>query len=137
MPAFQQTNEDVDEFINNIEDPVKREDSKTLNKFYKEITGEKPVMWSGIVGYGKFKYKYASGHEGECFIGGFSPRKAALTFYFMDQVDTYNDELAKIGKHTKSKGCLYVKKLEDIDMNVLKKIIKASYENVPKFYQRA
>src|SRR5687768_3336079 len=124
MPAFQQTNEDVDEFINNLEDAQQREDSKKLKKIYDDITGVKPVMWSGIVGYGKFEYKYASGHSGTSCIGGFSPRKQALTLYIMDMVDSYKDDLSKLGKYTNSKGCLYIKKLDDVDVDVLKKIIK-------------
>ena len=99
----------VSEFINSIEDPVKKQDSKSLLKLMKEITGSKPVMWgSSIIGFGSYHYKYASGREGDWFVAGFSPRKQSLTLYIMGGIK--DPELfEKLGKHKTGKGCLYFK----------------------------
>ena len=95
-----------------------------------EITGEQPKMWGkSIVGYGSYHYKYASGQEGEWMATGFSPRKTALTLYIMGGFDKGNKLLEKLGKYKTGKSCLYIKKLEDINEDVLRKMIKTSYEN--------
>ncbi|GJM29721.1 MAG: hypothetical protein DHS20C17_23560 [Cyclobacteriaceae bacterium] len=120
----------VTEFINAIDDPVKKKDSKEVLKLMKEITGEKAVMWgSSIIGFGSYHYKYASGREGDWFVAGFSPRKQSLTLYIMGgHKDKELYEL--LGKHTTGKGCLYIKRLSDIDMDVLKQLITKSVQRV-------
>jgi Domain of unknown function (DU1801) len=100
----------------------------------RRVTGQKPVMWGpSIVGYDSYYYRSPSGGtEGNWPAAGFSPRKASLTVYLMDGCANYPKELAKLGKHTSSVSCLYIKKLADIDLKVLEKVVAASYANVKK-----
>jgi len=120
----------VSGFINSIEDPVKRQDSKTLVKLMQEITGAKPVMWgTSIVGFGSYHYKYASGREGDWFVAGFSPRKQNLTLYIMSGIKDH-ELFNKLGKYKTGKGCLYFKRLSDVDTETLKQIICKSVERV-------
>jgi hypothetical protein len=93
----------------------------------RDVTGEEPKMWgSSIVGFGSYHYKYASGREGDWPITGFSPRKGDLTLYITGGLDSFSDLLPKLGKHKTAKSCLYIKKLSDIDVGVLRKIISKS-----------
>lgn len=127
----QETDADVSKFLAGIADEQKRQDSQALRKLFEEVTGRPAKMWgSSIVGFGRYSYKYASGREGEWLATGFSPRKANLTIYIMDNFDNHQDLLARIGKATTAKSCLYIKKLADVDMDVLKELIKRSYANV-------
>ena len=104
-------------FVNAITDPARRADAKALVKLLQRATGEKPQMWGpSIVGFGSYHYKYESGREGDMPIVGFSPRKAATVLY---GVAGARDLLPKLGKHTTGKGCLYIKKLADVDQQVL------------------
>jgi len=124
-------------FIDSIDDVQKLKDSKKLNTLFKKITGEKAVMWGdSIVGYGTYHYKYASGREGDWMITGFSPRKTALTIYIMPgyQFPEYKSLLEKLGQHKLGKSCLYIKKLEDINLPTLEKIIKRGYTDMKKKY---
>ncbi len=117
----------VSSFLNSIEDPVKRADSKKVAKLMKEITGEAPKMWGGsIVGYGSYHYKYASGREGDWFLAGFSPRKQNLTLYIMGGFKKHVSLMKKLGKHSTGKACLYLKRLEDVDEKVLSELITKS-----------
>ena len=121
------TNASVSAFLNSIEDEQKRKDSKTIAKVMKEITGKKPEMWGkSIVGFGRYRYKYASGQEGDWFLTGFSPRKQALTLYIMSGFSNEEPLLKKLGKFKTGKACLYVKRLDDIDMKTLRQLIKRS-----------
>ncbi len=116
---------DVREFIDSIENAPKRRDSLILLGILKEITGVSPCMWGdSIVGFGTYHYRYASGREGDWFITGFSPRKQALTVYFMCDISVQQPLLDKLGKYKISKSCLYIKKLKDIDEAVLRKLIE-------------
>ena len=116
----------VNKFINSIEDPIKREDSKTLLSLMSEVTGDKPTMWGdSIVGFGSYHYKYASGREGDWFQTGFSPRKQSLTLYIMSGFNN-KSALEKLGKCSTGKSCLYIKKLSDVDLELLKKLITKS-----------
>lgn len=119
----------VKEFLNSIEDPQKKADSRKLVKIMGAITGKRPKMWGdSIVGFGNYHYKYASGREGDMFLAGFSPRKQALTLYIMGGTERFEGLMSKLGKHSTGKACLYIKKLEDVDMEVLKALIKESVE---------
>ncbi len=121
------TRADVDKFLNSIKDEKKREDSFKILKMMKQITKEEPKMWgSSIVGFGDYHYRYASGREGDWFLTGFSPRKQSLTLYMMSYLEKYEKILKRLGKYKSGKGCLYIKKLEDVDMKVLKELITAS-----------
>ncbi len=121
----------VTDFIASLSDERRRAECRQLMKVHKAATGKSPVMWGpSIVGYGKYHYKYASGHEGECCIAGFSPRKAALTVYIMAGFPEYGPLLQKLGPHKKSVSCLYLKNLDGIDLKVLETMIRKSVASV-------
>ena len=106
----QPTDQRVEDFLNTIDDEQKRNDAFALLEFMKEITGEEPVMWGpGIIGFGSYHYKYASGREADWMLTGFSPRKNNLTLYIMQGFDNYEHHLTQLGKHKTGKSCLYVK----------------------------
>ena len=131
----QPNNLSVDDFIDAVESEQKRDDSRLLIKIMQEITGEEPVMWgASIVGFGNYHYKYDSGREGDWMLAGFSPRKQNMTVYMMGGFENQDVLLAKIGKVKSSVGCLYVKKLADTDLEVLKEMITLSVETVKKRY---
>jgi hypothetical protein len=119
----------VEDFINKVEDEVKRQDSRTLLKLFAKVTGEKPRMWgSSIIGFGSYHYKSEkSRQEGEWMLTGFSPRKQNLTLYVIPGFDDYQDLLSELGKHKTSVGCLYINKLADVDLAVLEKLVKRSF----------
>jgi hypothetical protein len=124
------TKESVQAFLKSIEDPDRRRDCRTVMKIMKEATGARPKMWGpSIVGYGSYHYKYASGREGDWFLTGFSPRKQNLTLYMGLQGFEGNEALLKkLGKHKTGKSCVYVKKLEDVDLDVLQELIHRAVE---------
>jgi hypothetical protein len=110
-----------------------RQDCNTLMAIMEKVTGEKPKMWgASIVGFGQYHYKYASGHEGDICITGFSPRKANLSLYVLAGAEGQSDLLAKLGKHKASKGCLYIKKLDDVNLDVLEMIVINCVNTVKK-----
>ncbi len=126
-------NGDVHAFLNNIPDEKKRQDALTILKLMQDATDVKPRMWGdSIVGFGSYHYKYASGREGDWFLTGFSPRKQNLTLYIMPGFEKYEILLSKLGKHSIGKSCLYIKKMEDVDVDVLKELIKQSVEYMEK-----
>jgi hypothetical protein len=129
----QKNDASVTAFLNTVEDEKKRADSFALLKLFEEVTGAPATMWgSSIVGFGSYHYKYASGREGDWMLTGFSPRKQNLTLYIMAGFDRYDELLGKLGKHSTGKGCLYVKRLEDVDQSVLRELIKQSAEHMAK-----
>ena len=129
------TNQGVSVFLNAIEDVQKRADAKVIDKLMREITGKKPELWgSSIVGYGTYHYKYASGREGDWMATGFSPRKANLTIYIIPGYKNMSLHLKKLGPHTTGVSCLYIKRLSDIHMPTLKKIVKEGYQHMKKNY---
>jgi hypothetical protein len=115
----------VEAFLNGVADAQRRQDALTILEIMKEITGEPPRMWGPtMVGFGEYHYVYASGREGDTFVTGFSPRKDALTLYFMFGLERLAPLIQKLGKVKTSKGCLYIKKLADIDLTVLRDMIR-------------
>ena len=131
------TNQSVEEFINKIPEPEKRADSLAIAKIIEEVTGEKPKMWGpSIIGFGSYHYKYASGHEGEWPIAGFSPRKKDLTVYLMVGFEKNRELMDKLCKHSTGKSCLYIKRLSDVHVPTLKKLIKTSVKEL-KAYTKA
>jgi hypothetical protein len=119
----------VDKFIKSQPDEQVRADCAVISKLMSEATGESPKMWGpSIVGFGSYHYKYATGREGDMPIVGFSPRKQNLTLYV--GLEEQADLLKKLGKHTTSKSCLYIKRLSDVDLPTLKKIIKVSVKRL-------
>ncbi len=122
-----QTNASVDKFIKEIPDATRREDCKTVAAIMTDITGHKPRMWgTSIVGFGTMHYRYASGHEGDWPVVGFSPRKQNLVLYIMTGFDEHEELMKKLGKHSTGKSCLYIKHLSDVHLPTLKKIIRLS-----------
>lgn len=119
----------VPDFLNAMKDEQKRKDSLSLVEIFKSITQEDPVMWgTSIIGFGEYHYKYDSGREGDFLITGFSPRKAALTLYLMGCMEKeFTPLMEKLGKYKTGVGCLYFKKLADIDLEILKELIAKSY----------
>lgn len=119
----------VPDFLNSVEDEQKRKDSFALLELFQSITKEEPVMWGpSIIGFGEYHYKYASGREGDFLISGFSPRKAALTLYLMGCMENeFTPLMEKLGKYKTGVGCLYIKKLADVDLEVLNQLIAESY----------
>lgn len=128
---------DVNAFLHSVEDEKKREDCYTLLKMMHQITGDEPKMWgSSIVGFGSYHYKYESGREGDFFITGFSPRKQALTLYIMPGFGRYGELMQKLGKYKTGKSCLYIKKLTDVDVEVLKSLIEESAAHMNSKYNQ-
>ena len=125
------TSASVDVFLASVENKRRRaEDGLTLLEMMKEITGLEPEMWGpSIIGFGSYHYKYESGREGDIFLTGFSPRKQSLSLYIMDGFEGSDDLLAKLGKHRKSVSCLYVNKLADVNIDVLRELVQRSFEH--------
>lgn len=130
-----ETQNSVIDFINTVEDLTKRNDSFELVKLMQEQTGYEPKMWGpAIIGFGSYHYKYASGHEGDAPLVGFSPRKDAVSLYLCSSFESKEELLSKFGKHKAGKGRIYIKKIADIDIEILKKMILYSVENLNKLY---
>ena len=128
------TKASVTQFLNKIPDAGRREDCFAIAKMMEEITGNKPVMWGpAIVGFGTYRYKYASGREGDWPMTGFSPRKQDLTLYIMIGFDKHAELMSQLGKHRTSKSCLYIKRLSDIHVPTLKKLIKAGLKDLKAY----
>ena len=133
-PKTKPTKASVTQFLNKIPDVGRREDCFEIAKMMEEITGNKPVMWGpAIVGFGTYHYKYASGREGDWPMTGFSPRKQDLTLYIMIGFDKHADLMSQLGKHRTSKSCLYIKRLSDIHVPTLKKLIKAGLKDLKAY----
>jgi hypothetical protein len=127
----QPTDQSVELFLSGITDDKKRQDSLTLSALMSQITGADPVMWGdSIVGFGSYRFRYASGREGKWFLTGFAPRKRNLTLYIMSGFSEYEGLLEKLGQFTTGKSCLYVKRLEDVDLTVLRELIRQSVKHV-------
>lgn len=124
----QKNDGDVQAFFDSIADPVRQADARVLDTLMTKVTKAKPVMWGdAIVGYGEHVLTYASGRTLDWMVLGFSPRKAATTVYLNGATDEYADILARLGKHTAKGGCLYIKRMSDVDQKVLAELLTASY----------
>jgi len=127
------TDDSVDKFLQGIKDEGARADCYQIVEIMKNATKAEPKMWgTSIVGFGEYHYKYSTGRENDWFQVGFSPRKQNLTLYLMGGFNGHEDLLEKLGKHTTGKGCLYLKKLEDVDAKVLKKLVSESVKRLKK-----
>ncbi|MDQ7026714.1 MAG: DUF1801 domain-containing protein [Anaerolineae bacterium] len=122
---------DVMVFLNAVKPEKKREDSLAIMKMMEEVTGEQATMWgTSIVGFGSYHYKYESGREGDMMLVGFSPRKQAITLYNLTNAENSDNLLSKLGKYKTGKGCLYIKKTEDVDMDVLRELVQQSAQHM-------
>lgn len=123
----------VDKFLRGVTDETKREDSYKILEMMKKATKAEPKMWgTSIIGFGGYHYKYESGREGDSPLTGFSPRKQSLTLYILGGFDEHEELLNKLGKYSLGKGCLYIKKLEDVDTKVLKELVTRSVKKMAK-----
>jgi hypothetical protein len=130
-----QTDNSVIEFIENIENPKKREDAYKLLDLFSETTGYPAKMWGpSIIGFGTYHYKYKSGHEGDAPLAGFSPRKAKISLYFATGDSERATLLQDLGKHTAAKACVYINKVADINVDVLKELINQSVKSLQETY---
>ena len=128
----------VSDYIAEIPDEGKRADAKALVKMMQSATGEKPAMWGpSIIGFGSYHYKYETGREGDMPVLAFSPRKSANVLYLAMQSDEAQKMLASLGKHERGKGCLYIKKLADVDQKTLEKLVAHSVKTTRTKYPKA
>jgi hypothetical protein len=125
------TDASVQRFLDGVEDERKRADAYALLELMGRAAGAEPKMWGdSIVGFGQYHYKYASGHEGDAPLTGFSPRKQNLTVYITSGFDRYGDLLQTLGKYKTGKVCLYIKRLADVDLAALEKLVRQSVEHM-------
>ena len=118
---------DVDAFLDAVENDQRREDARRVLTIMREVTGEEPVMWGpSMIGFGTVHCRYATGREGDTFAAGLSPRKAALTVYPAEGFDGREELLARLGSHATGRACLYLKRLDPIDLGVLRELIESS-----------
>jgi hypothetical protein len=123
------------DFIEQVEDETRKKDAYILLELMHKITAEPPVMWGpSIIGYGSYSYTYASGHSGIMCRIGFSPRKTELVLYLVSSTQKYDELILKLGKVKTSKACLYIKKLQGVDMGILEQLIKESYKEMETLY---
>ena len=128
------TGASVEAFVGSITDPVRREEVRALVSLMKRVTKAKPKMWgTSIIGFGSYYYKYGSGREGEWCITGLSPRKGSLTVYILPGLHHHKGNLKKLGKVTTGKSCIYIKKLEDIHLPTLEKMVRQSLGDIRKY----
>lgn len=131
----QLTDSSVDEFLNILKDEGKRKDAFEIKSIMEKISGEPAKMWgTSIIGFGTYHYKYESGREGDFMKTGFSPRAQNLSLYIMTGFERHDEIVKNLGKFKTGNSCLYVKKLDDIDREVLKELITASYEHMTNMY---
>ena len=130
-----QNNASVSEFLSSITDKEKQKDCRTVMKLMREVTGKRAKMWgTSIVGFGSYHYKYKSGREGDWFVTGFSPRKQNLTIYIMPGFSKYDALMKKLGKYKTAKSCLYIKRLSDVDIKVLERLVARSVKDMARIY---
>ncbi|MBX6722385.1 MAG: DUF1801 domain-containing protein [Dactylosporangium sp.] len=127
-PKTKPTDRSVEDFFEAIPDERKRQDCRELARLMAEITGEPPVLWgSSIVGFGSEHYVYDSGHAGTWPPVSFAPRKSAIALYLRGSLDDRREQLARLGKHSTGKSCIYIKRLGDVDVSVLRELIETAY----------
>ena len=124
---MEKTGQPVEEHLAAITPKKRRADAERLLPLFSRVTGQPAEMWGTIIGFGQYHYRYASGHEGDAPAAGFAARKAATTIYVYDGVDAHRENLARLGPHTTGVGCIYVKDLDAVDLDVLEEIVAESY----------
>jgi hypothetical protein len=127
-PATRPTGASVERFLAGIPDEQRREDSRRLCAMMQQITGEPPTLWgTSIIGFGTYHYRYASGREGDSALAGFAPRRQHLAIYLVGEFEIrHRSVLARLGPHTSGKGCLYIRRLDDVDRGALRELIDRS-----------
>jgi hypothetical protein len=128
---MESTGASVRSFVEAVPSAVRRRDAETLLELMTRVTGETPRMWgTSIVGFGEYHYVYATGREGDAPAAAFAPRKPATTVYLAQGVESYGDDLARLGPHTTGVGCLYLKDLSTVDLAVLESLVDRSYRAI-------
>ena len=131
------TNTSVSKFLNAVEDKQRRADCKTVARLMRDATGKVAKLWgTSMVGYGSYDFKYESGREGSWFLCGFSPRAQSLTLYIMPGFSKFDTLMSNLGKYKTGKSCLYIKKLDDVDLALLKQLIDESVKHMRSKYER-
>jgi len=126
---------DVEAFLESVADERRRRDCRTVIGLMRDVTGEDARLWGpSMIGFGSYHYRYESGREGDWFLTGVSPRKGALTVYIMAGFDRYDELMARLGPHTTGRSCLYIKRLDDIDLDVLRELIDRSVRHTAATY---
>jgi hypothetical protein len=134
-PKTQPNDASVEAFLQNVANEVRRRDSLVVLQMMQRITGHEPRMWgASIVGFGRYQYRYESGREGDSFLTGFSPRKQALTLYIMPGFREYDALMRRLGKYRTGKSCLYINRLEDVDLAVLEELVRLAFEFMDRKY---
>ena len=129
------TGASVDTFLAGVADERRRAECQVLRDLIQNETGETPVMWGdSIVVYGQYHYKYATGREGDFLRVGFSPRKSAITVYCMPGFKRYEDLMGRLGRHKHSVSCLYLPRLDDVDLGVLRELVRRSYKDIKEIF---
>lgn len=118
---------EVSEFLDSVSHPTRHRDARTLVTLMERATSQRPSLWGSIIGFGQYHYRYESGREGDAPAAGFSPRKSASTIYLSDGVGAHQDLLDRLGPHTTGVGCVYIKDLDSVDLEVLEEIVARSY----------
>lgn len=132
-PKTKPTDQSVLDFLNRIENDSRRQDCLTVLALMKDVTGEEPRMWGeSIVGFGSYHYQGKSGREGDWMLVGFSPRKQNLTLYIIAGFDQHDALLSRLGKFKTGKSCLYLNKLTDVDLQILRELVKQSVDHMRK-----
>ena len=127
------TKDSVSDFLNKIKDQQLRDDCFAILEMMQKVSNSEPVMWgSAIIGFGTFHYVYESGREGDTVVIGFSPRKQNISIYLMGGLDKVENELSKLGKYKTGKGCLYIKSLGDVNVEVLEKVFAKAYKEAQR-----
>ena len=130
-----ETENSVDDYLDNIPDEKRRQDCSAIIELIRDETRLEPKMWgTGIVGFGSYHYKYESGHEGDAPLTGLASRSNAITLYLTSDFDQKDELLKKLGKCKTSKACIYIKKIEDINISVLRKMINTSIQSIREKY---
>lgn len=131
----QETDAQVEAFLGGVADPVQRADANTIMAMMSAASGHSPKMWGpSIIGFGRYHYRYESGREGDMCRIGFSPRKGQTVLYIVDGFPDHADLMTKLGKHKTGKACLYIKKLADVDMDILRQLVDASLAEMDRRY---
>lgn len=135
MSKSQTQTQAVAEFVASVENKTRQSDARVLLEMMERITGLTPKMWGDtLIGFDSYHYKYDSGHEGDSFIAGFSPRKARLVIYINPGFDDYGSMLERLGKYKSGVSCLYINKLADVDMTVLEELVTAAHNDMKRKY---
>ena len=136
-PQTKVNDADINEFLDSVENDKRRADTKIVVEIMERVTGHPATMWgTSIIGFDTYTYKYESGKTGDWMITGVSPRKSSLSVYIMPGFESYGDLLGKLGKHKTGRSCLYINKLDDVDLGILEELIAKSVKDMREKYPR-